>query len=246
MFLSTSRLLSIWLFLALSLLLSDPSVVAFVPTTRARIATKTLLASSPKSAMELAERLKEQAKNLREEIESFQQTKDDMEAEEKQQIQQELDEKQAWIDKYSAVVPILKPDGSTVSEQVQFPPISSNSSSSTTILVVEAYLPLGIILGESETIPGMTVVDEVGEGSNGEVSGIQVGDIVRACTSCRVEMDQPMWQLMAGGIGRPKTMRFMFGTDYQPFEQVMEAVASNRMDPEERPVLLVVERQEVV
>ena len=37
-------------------------------------------------------------------------------------------------------------------------------------------------------------------------------------------------------------MRFMFGTDYQPFEQVMDAIGANRMDPEERPVLLVLER----
>jgi hypothetical protein len=55
--------------------------------------------------------------------------------------------------------------------------------------------------------------------------------------------EQPTWQLLAGGIGRPKTMRYMFSTDYKPFELVMEAIASNRMDPEGRSVLLVVERR---
>lgn len=201
-----------------------------------------LKATSPQSAAQEAERLKEQARKLRDEIESFQRTKDNLEEVDRQKIQAELDEKQARMNRYSAQVPILKPDGSTVSEQVQFAPMLKEKGESD-ILVYEASLPLGIILGEHETIPGMTAVDEVAEGSNGEAAGIQVGDLLRACTSCRVQMDQPMWQLMAGGIGRPKTMRFMFGTDYQPFEQVMEALAANRMDPEERPVLLVVERQ---
>jgi hypothetical protein len=243
--------ISLWLFLAFALLLSDLSV-AFVPNSSSSSSSMQmqmpspmmmmrLKATSPQSAAQEAERLNEQARKLREEIESFQQTKDNLEKEDRQKIQAELDEKQAWMNRYSAEVPILKPDGSTVYEQVQFPPIFKESKSD--ILVYEASLPLGIILGEHETIPGMTAVDEVAGGSNGEAAGIQVGDLLRACTSCRVEMDQPMWQLMAGGIGRPKTMRFMFGTDYQPFEQVMEAVAANRMDPEERPVLLVVERQ---
>jgi hypothetical protein len=56
-------------------------------------------------------------------------------------------------------------------------------------------------------------------------------------------MEQPTWQLIVGGIGRPKTMRFIFSTDFKPFEQVMNALASNRMDPDERPVILVVERE---
>ena len=41
----------------------------------------------------------------------------------------------------------------------------------------------------------------------------------------------------------PKTKRFMFSADQQPFEQVMEAISSNRMDPDNRPVLLVLERK---
>ena len=200
------------------------------------------LFSSPQSASEEAEKFKEQARKLREEIESFQKEKDNLEDAERREIQRELDEKQEFIDQYSAVVPILKPDGSTVEEKVQFPPAMSKDQKSI-ITVCEAPLPLGIILGESETFPGMTVVDEVGEGSNAEKAGIQVSDVVRGVTACRVEMDQPTWQLIVGGIGQPKTVRFMFGADFKPFEQVMEAIGSNRLDPNERPILLVLERK---
>ena len=56
-------------------------------------------------------------------------------------------------------------------------------------------------------------------------------------------MEMPTWQLLAGGIGVPKVKRFMFSADGQPFEQVMEAVGSNRQDP--RPVLFVIERNEL-
>jgi len=197
-------------------------------------------ATSEQSAAEEAELLRKQARKLREEIDSFQKAKDSLEGEERREIQAELDAKQAWIDQYSAVLPILKPDGTTVEENVQFPPRFSGNESS--ILVLEAPLPLGLILGEHETIPGMTTVDEVGEGSNGETAGFEVGDLIRVCTACRVEMEQPMWQLMAGGIGRPKTVRFVYSTDFKPFEQVMDALGSNRMDPMERSVLIVVER----
>lgn len=197
-------------------------------------------ATSEFSASEDAERLKEQARKLREEIESFQEEKDSLEENERLEIQAELDARQAIIDQYSAVVPILKPDGSTVEEQVQFPSRFPNNESR--ILVLEAPLPLGMILGEHETIPGMTAVDDIADGSNGQLAGFQLGDLIRACTACRVEMEQPMWQIMAGGIGRPKTMRFIYSTDFKPFEQVMDALGSNRMDPEERSVLMVVER----
>lgn len=188
-----------------------------------------------------AEQLKEQARKLREEVEAFQNAKDSLEEEERRRIQTELDAKQAWIDQYSVVVPILKPDGSTIEEKVQFPPRFDGIESN--IIALQASLPLGVILGEHETIPGITTVDEVVEGSNADAAGFRVGDLIRACTACRVEMEQPMWQLIAGGIGRPKTMRFIFSTDYKPFEQVMDALGSNRMDPEGRSVIVVVERQ---
>jgi hypothetical protein len=61
-----------------------------------------------------------------------------------------------------------------------------------------------------------------------------------------MEMEQPTWQLIAGGIGRPKTVRFMYSVDNRPFGEVMDAIGSNRMDPERRPVLIVVERREAI
>ena len=36
----------------------------------------------------------------------------------------------------------------------------------------------------------------------------------------------------------------MFSTDNKPFEEVMDAIASNAMDPESREVWLVVERMD--
>lgn len=107
----------------------------------------------------------------------------------------------------------------------------------------QASLPLGLILGEHERIPGATAVDETVPDGNGHVAGVREGDILRAVTACQVTMETPTWQLIAGGIGQPKTKRFMFSTDGVAFEEVMEAVASNRMDPEQREVWLVVERK---
>ena len=113
----------------------------------------------------------------------------------------------------------------------------------TYIVACAAALPIGIILGESEDIPGAMVVDEVGEGSNGAAAGVEVGDILRACTACRAMMKAPTWQILAGGIGQPETARFMYTVDGRPFEEVMEAIGSNRMDPDQRPIVLVLEKK---
>ncbi|KAL3914544.1 MAG: hypothetical protein SGARI_000067, partial [Bacillariaceae sp.] len=137
-----------------------------------------------------AKRLREEARKLRQEIEQFEQQKADMEQQEADQKQAELDQRQELIDQYSVVVPILKPDGTTVEEKIQFPPRLEELSGkgSSTILLCEAALPLGILLGEHETLDGMTEVDEVAAGSNGELAGIQEGDLLRACTACKMEM----------------------------------------------------------
>jgi hypothetical protein len=227
------------------------------------------------------QKLQEKARKLREEIEAFERMKSDMEEQERQQKQQYLDEQQAMIDQYSVMLPILKPDGTTVEEIIQFPPrlekLDTVQEGSSTIFTVEATLPLGVLLGEHETLAGIIQVDEVVPGSNGDIAGIQEGDLLRACTACKMEMvkkdriinffggfvvlafhlpshasshpffsqDQPTWQLLAGGIGRPKTFRYSFSVDGKPFEQVMDAVGSNRFDPQGRPILLVLERTKV-
>ena len=69
----------------------------------------------------------------------------------------------------------------------------------------------------------------------------------RATSAVRQQMEMPTWQLLGGGIGRPKTFRFIFGADLdakpaRDFEEVLGAVGSNRLDPQGRPAILVVER----
>lgn len=212
------------------------------PTTRTT--TTTVLFMSSKKEEE-AQELLEKARMLRKEIAPLEQEKLDAVQEEERKTQEERQIKQEIRERYAALVPILKPDGSTLEERVDFAPRWDDGKSF--ITVAEANLPLGIILGESEDVVGAISVDEVADGSNGEASGVCPGDLLRACTACKVEMETPTWQLLAGGIGRPKTVRFMYSADTNPpFEEVMEAVASNRMDPTGRPALLVLERREEV
>lgn len=187
-----------------------------------------------------ADDLQEQARKLREEISAFERKKTEQEEAEKRVQLEELRAKQKAEDFYSAVLPILKPDGTTVEEKVEFTPVSKNQD--TFIKVLAGNLPLGMILEEGE-ISGTVVVQQLAPDSNAALAGVQEGDILRACTACKMEMEAPTWQLLAGGIGRPKTVRMMYVVDFNPFEEVMEALGSNRMDPEGRPVLLVVERK---
>ena len=201
-----------------------------------------------------AKALQEQAAALRREVEAFEASKQeesdkiDLEAREQQRAKDELRLR------YSAEVPILKGDGSVVMERCDFPPRMTkipqdgdDDAPLSRIVAIQAPLPLGIVLGQDEELSVSqrpTTVDEVAQGSNGEKAGVRVGDCLRACTACQVTMEQPTWQLIAGGIGRPKTTRMMFSTDNKPFEEVMEAIASNAMDPESRDVWLVVERMD--
>jgi hypothetical protein len=209
--------------------------------------TSTRFMSSADTIIDPQEYL-ERARKLREEIDAFEQKKDTLEQAEQQVTQAELDEKQAFIDAYSVIIPILKPDGNTVAESIFFPPTTikrdgtdTTPNANSEILVFEIPLPMGILLGQDEET-GIIEVDEVAEGSNGQAASVQEGDILRACTACRMEMSQPTWQLVVGGIGQPKTFRFMYGTDGQTLEQSMEAIGSNRMDPLGRSVVLVLER----
>ena len=187
-----------------------------------------------------ADDLQDQARKLREEINSFEQQKlDQVENEKRVQREAKMAEQKAK-DYYCAVLPILKPDGSTMNEKVEFTPVSKKQD--TCICVLEGALPLGMILEEGE-LAGTVVVDQIAPDSNAALAGVQVGDILRACTACEMSMEAPTWQLLGGGIGMPKTKRIMYVVDRRPFEEVMEAVASNRMDPEGRSALLVVERK---
>lgn len=182
------------------------------------------------------EALRTQASKLREEIAAFEGSKAELQRTIEATKQRELQALEAQKERYSADVPILKADGSTEEERIFFPPLYKGDTSF--ITVVEAPLPLGMLLGEDKVI----IVDEVASESNAEKAGIQEGDLIRACSACKMEMTMPTWQVIAGGIGIPKTRRFMYQVDGKPLEEVMAAIASNRQDPEARPVLLVVER----
>jgi hypothetical protein len=135
-----------------------------------------------------AEMLRKEARRLRQEVEEFERRKASTESAGRKEVQAKLD---TLTDQYSIVVPILKPDGTTKEENVQFPPRLNNvsgESGGSSILLCEATLPLGILLGEHESLEGMTKVDEVLAGSNGDKAGIREGDLLRACTACKVEM----------------------------------------------------------
>jgi len=203
------------------------------------------------------EALQSKAEQLRQEVASIQKEKQDALDTERRQIEQEQSEKLEARLRYSAEVPIFKEDGSTVVERVDFPPLFVSDESR--IEAITAPLPLGMILGEydgkddenddgnddtasSIRFPMAMRVDAVAEGSNAEAAGVQAGDLLRACTATQTIMDVPTWQLLAGGVGMPKTKRVMYSVDGRPFEEVMDAIGSNRMDPEGRPVVLVLER----
>jgi len=206
---------------------------------RSAPSTFTKLSSEPSDA---AEKLRQEAAKLRQEVDSFEQSKREAENNERRLREQEKEAAAAQRERYSAVVPILKPDGTVVDERCDFAPRHRDGASYITTCL--ASLPLGIILGESEDFVACTVIDEVAEGSNGQAAGLEEGDIVRAFTACQMTMETPTWQIIAGGIGIPKIKRFMFSADGQPFETVMEAVGSNRQDPEERPMVIVIERRD--
>jgi hypothetical protein len=189
------------------------------------------------------QRLLNEADRLRQEVAAFQRQKSEVENRTIAMQLQAQETKQQTRNRYSADVPIFKEDGSTKVERVDFPPFCQDGSSR--IVVVEASLPIAILLGESEEFPGSFCIDEVAAGGNGARAGVIEGDLLRACTACQTIMDAPTWQILAGGIGMPKTKIYVYSADGRPFEEVMGALGSNRMDPNQRPVLLVLERRGV-
>ena len=192
-----------------------------------------------------AQQWQQQAAQLRDQVQALEQQKRDSVAAEQRQLDVARAAAVAQRARYSAIVPILKPDGSTVDERCDFAPRWRDGSSTTSFITTcVAALPLGVILGESEDLHGgAIVIDDVTPGGNGQVAGLQKGDLVRAFTACQMTMETPTWQLMAGGIGIPKTTRFMYSVDHRPFDEVLSAVASNRQDPQQRPMVIVVERK---
>ena len=193
--------------------------------------------------------LLEKARRLRDEVSQIESSKAERQREEEEREQERLnEEKEAQRLKneqrlrYSAEVPILKDMGEEVLERVDFPPRLGGGRSR--IVTIQAPLPLGLVLGQDDALPGLTTVDEVAEDGNGANAGVQENDIVRAITATQTTMETPTWQLLAGGIGQPKTKRFMYSVDGRPLEEVLAAIGSNRMDPDGRDVWLVLERND--
>lgn len=193
--------------------------------------------------------LLEKARRLRQEVSAIESTKMEIQQEKdaeeraRQATEREVEkQKDKQRMRYSAEVPILKDMGDEVMERVDFPPRLKGGKSR--IVTIQAPLPIGLVLGEDESMPGLTSVDEVVPDGNGASAGIEQGDIVRAITACQTTMETPTWQLIAGGIGQPKTKRFMYSVDGRPLEEVLDAVGSNRMDVQGRDVWLVLERMD--
>ncbi|KAH8092871.1 hypothetical protein JL720_5037 [Aureococcus anophagefferens] len=146
----------------------------------------------------------------------------------------------------SVVLPIASPDWTIADTECFFEP---RTDAAAELLAIDVPVPCGVILEERDDKNGapIIVVGAVGEGSNAEAAGVLPGDILRATTAVKQQMEMPTWQLLGGGIGRPRLFRFVFGADLdarppRTFEEVRGAVASNRMDQERRPAILVVER----
>lgn len=207
---------------------------AFTPSLTKRRDTRLFNASDD------PEILKSQAAALRKQVNALEEEKNQVARAESAKEEEERKARNERRERYSAEVPILKPDGSTRVERCDFSPVLPENESF--IITCEVPVPLGILLGEHEEYAGVVIVDEVASGSNGESAGIREGDLLRACTACRFEMEQPTWQLIAGGVGRPSNKRYMYSVDGRPFEEVLDAVGSNRLD--ERPALIVLERRE--
>ncbi|KAL3799162.1 hypothetical protein HJC23_002290 [Cyclotella cryptica] len=199
---------------------------------------------APQNEQDETTELLEKARLLREQASNLEKTKRQAERVMQQQQeaarQEERQKKDQWKERYSVVIPILKDMGEEVMERVDFAPRIKGGKSR--ILSTQAPLPLGIVLGQDSESSLITVDDILPEGNGATIGKIQQGDILRAVTACQTTMETPTWQLLAGGIGMPKTRRFMFSADGKALEEVLNAVGSNRMDAAGRDVVLVIER----
>mmetsp|Transcript_11821 Transcript_11821/g.15449 ORF Transcript_11821/g.15449 Transcript_11821/m.15449 type:complete len:271 (-) Transcript_11821:896-1708(-) len=220
----------------------------------------TLDKASSDGEVDIARRLKERAAKLREEISDFEKNKADELKTQKNLDRKHQERKERIKQQYSVNIPILKQDGKVVEENVFFSPRvfgeeglkenkveADDNQFASIILRVDLPLPLGIVIGEEfdkTSGSALVTVDEIdSEVNEMAVNLLQAGDIIRGCSATQTQMSTPTWQLVAGGIGQPKTVRFMYSCDDRPFEEVMEAIKSNRMDPQGRPCVLVIERK---
>mmetsp|Transcript_15360 Transcript_15360/g.31575 ORF Transcript_15360/g.31575 Transcript_15360/m.31575 type:complete len:216 (-) Transcript_15360:282-929(-) len=110
---------------------------------------------------------------------------------------------------------------------------TSSFNDESAIACVEVPLPLGMVIEESETLPGKIEVVEVGEGSNAANADIRVGDVLRACSAQKTDAataaeSNIAFNVLAGattaGVEIKKAMYF---TDKRTFEGAMGALTTN-------------------
>ncbi|GMH56721.1 hypothetical protein TrLO_g4282 [Triparma laevis f. longispina] len=196
--------------------------------------------------------LLEQAARLREEADAIIREKTEVAAVAQEEERTTVQNNAAYKSQFSVVLPILKDTGKEVDEEVFFKPLfpqpefkEISSSFGSEILRFDIPLPLGIILGQEPTSDLITI-DEIDSSINPLSSSLlKPGDLLRCCSATQTQMSMPTWQLIVGGIGQPKTVRFMYSCDgfRSKFEEVLDALKSNRMDVGGRDVVLVVERK---
>jgi len=93
-------------------------------------------------------------------------------------------------------------------------------------------LPLGMVLEESETMPGKIEVTEVVPGSNAEKAGVRPGDLLRGVTGMgqNVQQDSEEDFGFSVGLSEGKRVRAYMPTDKRDFDAVMGALKSNAVD----------------
>jgi len=127
-------------------------------------------------------------------------------------------------------VRLVDVDGSTGPLEASFEPVLEQSQ----LLSVRLDLPLGMLLEEDETREDNAnpkiVVAELLEGGSARVGGLEVGDLLRATTAMSMAMSYPTWNLLLGGIGRPKFQKVLLETAGEPFEKIMQALGSNSVN----------------
>lgn len=106
----------------------------------------------------------------------------------------------------------------------------SYSDDSTAVSSVVVPTPYGMILEESATLPGRVEVVELVAGSNAELAGVAVGDILRGTTAMAMNIQE----VSEGGgeeFGNEGSrQRAFLPTDRKSFDLVMAALKSNALD----------------
>ena len=108
----------------------------------------------------------------------------------------------------------------------------SYSDDSTAVSSVVVPAPYGMILEESATLPGRVEVVELVAGSNAELAGVAVGDILRGTTAMAMNIQESSEEDFGFSIGLTEgsRQRAYLPTDRKRFDLIMAALKSNALD----------------